>query len=38
MNRRKPVPDLLVSSLKDADKVLEELSELDRQANAIHAN
>ena len=35
MSRRKPVPDLLVASLKDADKVLEELSELDRRANAI---
>lgn len=35
MGRRKPVPAVLVNSLDDADKVLEELAALERQASAI---
>jgi len=35
MARKTPVPDVLVASLADADKVLEELAQLDRRTNAI---
>jgi phage host-nuclease inhibitor protein Gam len=35
MARKKPVPAAIVASLQDADKVLEELAELERQASAI---
>lgn len=35
MPRKKPVPTIMVASLQDADKVLEELAELERRANGI---
>jgi len=35
MARKKPVPTVLVASLADADKVLEELAELERRASGI---
>ena len=35
MTRKKPVPAVMVASLADADKVLEELAELERRASDI---
>jgi len=35
MTRKTPVPEVLVASLADADKVLEELAQLERRTNAI---
>lgn len=35
MTRKKPVPVVMVASLQDADKVLEELADLERRANGV---
>lgn len=35
MSRKKPIPAVMVTSLTEADKVLEELAALERQANSI---
>jgi phage host-nuclease inhibitor protein Gam len=35
MTRKKPVPTVMVASLQDADKVLEELADLERRASGV---